>query len=502
MAFMRIHRMFFALLCSVGLIGATPTPAPAPAAPDTIGLNLSPCPLGRSKVLARCGTFGVYEDRDAKSGRIIPLHLVVIPAAHPSHRALAFIAGGPGQAATEFAPYVLDTPFFSAYKTLHDEYDFIFMDDRGMGSSNGFACNFAPPADPASYFRYLFPPQLVAQCRAQSERTHDLSKYNTNNAVDDLDDIRAALGYDKLVLSGGSYGTLFSMVYMRRHPQHVESAVLDGVAPPGFQPLPGEPMGAQQAMNDLFVKCKKNAACNAHFPQFKEHFEALMKRFGDGPINVPARNLATKTNQTVALTKSVFVDTLRHLLYDPEGASYVPLMVERAYHGDYRPLGHIMQFVVMSFAADVNDGAYLSYSCADMMPFVSEPAVRYAAAHSFAGDLRIREQQKACSIWGVPAMPASFNDPVRSDLPVLMILGSDDPATPARYGLSALKYLPNGRAIMVKGGGHGADTACTDKLVVQFIKAQSAKGLDLNKCAATFMLPPFKTSLKGVPPLP
>jgi pimeloyl-ACP methyl ester carboxylesterase len=161
-----------------------------------------------------------------------------------------------------------------------------------------------------------------------------------------------------------------------------------------------------------------------------------------------------------------------------------------------------MQFVIIGFATDLNDGAYLSYSCADMMPFVSEAAVRYAAAHSFAGDLRIREQQRACSIFGVPAMPASFNAPLRSNAPILMILGSDDPATPARYGLAALKYLPNARAVMVKGGGHGADTPCTDKLVLRFIRSRSAKALPVDSCTTTFTLPPFKTSLKGLPALP
>lgn len=50
--------------------------------------------------------------------------------------------------------------------------------------------------------------------------------YNTNNAVDDLDSIRAALGYERIVLDGGSYGTFFSLVYIRRHPDHVESAML------------------------------------------------------------------------------------------------------------------------------------------------------------------------------------------------------------------------------------------------------------------------------------
>jgi len=96
-------------------------------------------------------------------------------------------------------------------------------------------------------------------------------------------------------------------------------------------------------------------------------------------------------------------------------------------------------------------------------------------------------------------MPASFNDPVRSDAPVLMILGSDDPATPPQYGQEALRYLPNGKAMLVKGGGHGADTDCTDKLTLQFVRAKSAKGLDVSKCSATFQLPPFTTSMKGWP---
>lgn len=134
-----------------------------------------------------------------------------------------------------------------------------------------------------------------------------------------------------------------------------------------------------------------------------------------------------------------------------------------------------------------------------MMPFLSQSDVRYAAAHSFTGDLRIRAQRQAFVTWNVRPMPASFNEPVSSDAPVLMLLGSDDPATPAKYGLAALKFLPNGRAVLVKGAGHGADNGCTDKLVLQFVRAHSAQGLDVSKCSVTFKLPPFATSMKTWP---
>lgn len=490
-----MRRVILALLSALALVGATPAAGTQPQ----LGLHLSPCTIGKTKTPAQCGTFGVYENRERHTGRIIALNLIVIPAKHPSHRAIAEIGGGPGEASTDMAQPIIDGLFGPAQSKLHDTYDYVFMDDRGMGKSNPFPCNFVPANDPAAYFRYLYPPALVSQCYNASAATHDMAQYDTNNAVDDLDDIRAALGYDRIVLDGGSYGTFFSLVYMRRHPQHVESAILDAVAPPGFQPLPGEPAGAQKALDDLFVKCRHDAACNARFPHFQAHFEALMRRFDAGPIAVPAMNMATKRKQTVELSKEVFVDSLRHILYNPFASSYVPYAVERAYAKDYAPLGQMMQSVVIIFSTDLNMGAYLAYSCAEFMPFLSQKAVTDAAAHSFAGDLRIAAQRRACSTWKVPAMPAAFNDPVRSDAPVLMLLGSDDPATPAKYGLAALKYLPNGRAVLVQGIGHGADTPCTEKLRLQFVHDQSAKGLNVTKCAGTFKLPPFATSMKGWP---
>jgi pimeloyl-ACP methyl ester carboxylesterase len=493
----RTTRVILALISALFLLFPAAAAAFNPQA--ALGLHLHPCTLGKSKTPARCGTFGVYENRATRSGRIIALNLIVMPAKHPTHRAVAEIGGGPGEASTDMAVPTADGEFFPRVTALHDSFDMIFMDDRGMGKSNAFPCDFVPANDPAAYFRYLFPPKLVASCHAQSVLTHTIALYNTNNAVDDLDDIRAALGFDKIMLDGGSYGTMFSLVYMRRHPEHVQGAILDGVAPPGFQPIPGEPMGAQKALDDLFAKCAGNAGCRAHFPMFKQHFAALLARFDNGPLMVPAKNSTMKTPQMVPLSKEVFVDEMRHILYNAFAASYVPYVVERAYAKDYAPLGQMMQTVIVGFGTDLNDGAFLSYSCADMMPFIPRQALKTAAAHSYTGDLRIRAQQEACRQWNVPPMPDSFNDPVRSTAPVLMILGSDDPATPAQYGQKALQYLPNGRAILVKGGGHGADTACTDALVAQFVRAGSAKGLDLNKCSATFKLPPFATSMRGWP---
>jgi pimeloyl-ACP methyl ester carboxylesterase len=469
------------------------------ATPPQLGLHLTPCTQGQSKAPADCGTYGVYENRATRTGRVIDLAVIVLRAKHETHQAVAVIAGGPGESATPFAGYILDGYFGKELMALRDRYDLLFVDDRGMGASNPFSCDFAPAGDPKSYFLKLWPDQLLSGCRAKIAATHDPSFYNTNNTVDDLNDVRAALGYPRIVLDGGSYGTFFSLVYMRRHPSSVESVILDGVSAPHFQPLPGSPDGAQQAMDELIAACKHDATCHANFPAFPQQFNAVLQRLDKSTLPVSVMNPATKRTETVQLSKAVFVDAIRHTLYAPQGAAYLPYVIDRADRRDYAPLGQMIATVTQGINQGLDLGANLSYSCADWMPFIDPKQVADAAVNSFAGDLRIRAQQHACSVWNVPPMPSSFNDPVHSSLPVLMISSSNDPGTPPRYGEAALRYLPNAREVLVKGGGHAADTPCTERLIVEFVRAGSAKGLDVAQCTATFAMPPFAKSMKGWP---
>ena len=289
------------------------------AALTQLGLHVKPCTQGKTKAAALCGTFGVYEDRAAASGRVIELKIVVVKAKHPSNRAVVLIAGGPGESAVPYAPFVADGRFERALVQLRDAYNVVFMDDRGMGQSNGLPCDFTPQSNPAAYFLNLFPHDVITGCRTKNAATSNLADYNTNNAVDDLNDIRAALGYPKLVLDGGSYGTFFSLIYMRRHPETVESAVLNGVAPPGFQPLPGEPMGAQRALDDLIAKCKRDASCKAHFPKFAQQFSALIARLDKGPMPVSlvlkkvAKPVTVRCRRKCSSIRYVMRSTIRRL---------------------------------------------------------------------------------------------------------------------------------------------------------------------------------------------
>ncbi len=466
------------------------------AALTALGLHAHPCTEGKAHVPALCGTLGVYENRATRSGRIIPIAFVLLKAKHPSGHVIYFNGGGPGEVTVRFAPFIADGLFQKELSTLRDRYDILLMDNRGMGESHGFNCNPQMYASQGSYFLELWPSSELGACRRRLLATTDLSAYTTDNAMDDLDDMRAALGYKKIVLDGDSYGTFDSFIYMRRHPEHVESAVLDGVAPPSFLIVPLEDAGgAQLAMDSIIAACKADSACNAHFPQLAAHFAAVAKRFDAGPVTMRVMDLKRKHLVTLQLSKQVFADRLRQLMYGP--GDYVPYIIEAAYRGDYVPLGMMVDDVTLGFGDALDFAVNLSYTCAEQVPFITEADIARTSAGSFLGDARVRAQQRACALWNVPALPASFNTPVRSNAPILMISGSADPASPAQYATAALPYLPNARRAMVRGAGHVAETDCTDALKVAFVRAGSAKDLAIDSCTNAFKRPAFKASMKG-----
>jgi pimeloyl-ACP methyl ester carboxylesterase len=461
-------------------------------------LQTRPCTAGKARIPSICGTYTVYEDRPAASGRTIELKFIVIKAAHPSNSAIAWNPGGPGASSTADAGDIADGNLFEPLQELRDRYNILLLDNRGTGGSAPQQCETTPPASPQTYFAQLWPDALVQSCRARLARTADLNLYTSSVAADDLDGLRAALGFSKLVLVGASYGTRFFLVYARRHPEHVESLVLDGVAPPHFLIIPLEDaQGAQTAITRLIAECKADAACDAQFPAFGPHFYTVVQRFDRGPLSVPLAVTKGKSVTVVRLSKEVFADRLRQLLYYPATAAYAPFIIERAYHRDYGPLATMVNLVSQGFAGLLDVGLNLSITCAEDIPFITESAVLSTSANSFQGDLRVRAQQRACRIWNVRPVPASFNTPVRSNAPVLMISGTDDPTSPPVYARRALPYLPNARILLIRNASHATETACSDRLIVEFVRAGTAQGLDLASCSAGYRRPAFATSMAG-----
>ena len=236
----------------------------APNAPRQ-KLALEPCRLPGWNEDVRCGQYEVYENREAKTGRKISLRVVVAPSlgekAAPDP--IFYFAGGPGAGAID--NFSLAGKGFLA--GLRRERDLVLVDQRGTGGSNQLPCNLrGDKNDMAAFFSEIFSPERLRACRAELEKVADLKLYSTPIAMDDLDEVRAALGYDKINLYGGSYGSTAALAYLRQYPQRVRTATVAGVAPPDMKlPLPfGK--GVQKALEHVFADCAADEKCRAAFP--------------------------------------------------------------------------------------------------------------------------------------------------------------------------------------------------------------------------------------------
>src|SRR6266702_8386064 len=164
--------------------------------------NLKPCRVEGVNDELLCGKLTVFENRQTRIGRTIDLSLVVLPALDQKAKAepLFDLAGGPGASSADGAGF-----YAGPGKEYRRRHDVVCVDQRGTGNSNRLA--IPRQKTPQYYLSEMYPVDYVREIRHELEKRADLTKYTTSIAMDDLDDVRAWLGYVRINLLGGSYGT-------------------------------------------------------------------------------------------------------------------------------------------------------------------------------------------------------------------------------------------------------------------------------------------------------
>ncbi|HEX5889853.1 MAG TPA: alpha/beta fold hydrolase [Pyrinomonadaceae bacterium] len=442
-------------------------------------IELTPCKPERITGDAKCGTLEVFENRATQKGRKIKINVLVLPATGPQREpdALFYFAGGPGSAATEDARGIAQN-----LANIRQRRDLVFVDQRGTGQSNPLNCELFNSADPQSYFGFFLPLDDVRKCRAQLEPKADLTLYTTNIAMDDLDDIRAALGYEQINLYGGSYGTRAALVYLRRHPKHVRSVILHGVAPTNqFMPR-NFAQDTERALQGVLSECEADEACRKAFPQVKADAQRVLEQLLQSPAEAEVQLPRSKDKVTLKLNRNLAAEAVRYMMYSPNGASRVPLFLHLAAEGDYAPLARAALMFRQNLVATGSNGMYLSVTCAEDLPFVKAEEAKKIGANTFLGSYRYDQQSAACELWPRAMIDKKYAEPVRSDKPVLVMTGEWDPVTPPSQGDAVAKTLPNSVHIVVNDGAHGLGGLqgidCLDRLMTQFVERGSVKDLD------------------------
>ena len=480
-------RFMKSFLCTLTL-AAVAFPAMAKPAAKPVHSKLQPCKVEGEKgqVGALCGLHEVWENRAAKSGRKIRLQVVVLPAlaATPKPDPVFFFGGGPGEAiATEAG--------FFAGNELRRDRDLVFVDQRGTGEPDKLTCELGGHEDDLqSYLGEMFPVAAVQECRDRLAKTHDLTLYTSDLGMDDFDEVREWLGYGRINVSGGSYGTRAAQVYLRRHPRSVRAVILNGAVPMD-EPLSLTHAAAGQRSLDLLLGwCEKDAACNAKFPAVRQEFRTVMDRLRREPVTVEFPHPKTGKPVRVKIAWNVVADGVRWALYSPGTSARLPLMIHQAAAGDFAPLALASIQSRLGAIQGITMGLFFSVTCAEDIPFIDPAEVPARTANTFLGDYRVRQQTAACGVWPRARIEPGHREAVHTDIPVLVINGERDPVTPPDFGKRLTTAMTHAVRIEVPYGTHNSDDPCTDGIQREFIEKGSGDGLDLS-CVSKIQPPKF-----------
>jgi pimeloyl-ACP methyl ester carboxylesterase len=479
------------LACTLALACSTPAPAPREAVATRPTLNLAPCAVAKSTTDARCGTYPVFEDRAAKTGRVISLNILVLPALteSPVPDPIFVLAGGPGLGAASG----VTRDVVEYFGPMRSQRDVVFVDQRGTGESHRLQCRLVPGGSAAqNSFGDLLPADRIRACRHTLETIADLRLYTTPIAMDDLDEVRDALGYATINLYGVSYGSLAALQYLRQHPARVRSLSLAGVATPA-QKLPLHFVaGAQAALDHAIADCAADEACHRAFPDLRTDVTTAFAQFSTGPVTFDLPSAAGHGPERVSMSRAVFAERLRLMLYNLRSARRVPLVLHRAAQRDWVPFAQATSPTLIGVSPAFAMGMYLTVTCSESVAVITEDDVVRESRGSFVGEDRVRVHMRACQEWPRGRIPAGFYAPVASPVPVLMLSGQVDAATPAHFGGAAARSLPNSRQILIRNAAHWYFDDCLRDLVSDFVVRGSARDLD-TRCIEALRRPPFVT---------
>ncbi|GER83119.1 hypothetical protein KTAU_17560 [Thermogemmatispora aurantia] len=455
-----------------------------PGTPDaaTSSFHPGPCPFqpGRGIVQGRdltCGVLTVPEDRSQPQGSTIHLAVAIFKAGTAQTDATPFLylSGGPGGATlSELGPYISQANLQAV--TLG--HTFILFDQRGTGySTPSLYCgeidrftqatkdeNLSRQASDAQYL------QAMRSChdRLTAEGIH-LSAYTTIADAQDVHDLIHALGYRQVNLYGVSYGTRLALTVMRLFPQDLRSVILDSTVPTQSNLFTSFPASMQHAFDTLFKGCQQDALCNESYPNLEATFYRLVDRLNAHPVTFNDLQYGP-----VLLTGDGLVQWVFTSLYVTSFIPDLPRAISEIDHGQYTLISETYGELLL--ANDISYGMYYSVECGEDMRYTSlqdldktvlvlRPELRAGMQDSLEADYRV------CQLWNVPPVPLEQKQPVKSDLPTLILSGEYDPITPTSNALMAQKTLSHSYLFVFPGTGHGVflTSSCANLIIGEFL---------------------------------
>lgn len=456
-----------------------------------------------------CGYLTVPEQRNQdvpQTGRLIRLAVAVF---HPPGGAtfpdpVIFLAGGPGFSALEAIYHqfeaLSEAPFAAGR-------DLVVFDQRGIGLSQ-------PALDCPGYDRFALESlrrqaegqaldnqqmlELTLEqlwlCRDSLAGIADLSAYHTAASAADVNDLRAALGYEQVNLWGGSYGSRLALEIMRRYPEMLRSVILEAVYPPDVDLYLSAPANFHRSLERMFASCAENPVCNPSYPNLRQVFYDTVAGLNAQPVLREIWEPTSSEKIQVRLDGTTLLGLTFQLLYDSKIRYLLPEYITAARQGNFAAFDHIRE-AILAQSKYSSRGMMFSVQCHEEIAFSSlddflAEAAKYPALESFyQQSLLGMLTYRVCQRWGAGTAEDSAHQPVHSNVPTLLFSGEFDPITPPAWGAHAASTLANSYHYEFPGVGHGASSlsGCPRQMVAEFLNSPYTAPDDI--CIAEMLNP-------------
>jgi pimeloyl-ACP methyl ester carboxylesterase len=394
-----------------------------------------------------------------------------------AHDAVIALAGGPGQSAIPFAEN-----FAELLGPIISTRDLIVLDQRGTGLSHPLSCHaFESSGGDRSAT------QQISTCAGQIGPSRAF--FTTADSVADIEAVRQAGGYEKLVLYGTSYGTKVAERYAQTYPGHVEALVLDSVVPPnGPDPLNRSTFAA---VPRILRQLCANGACAHITSQPVSDLARVVRRMGGGRLHGRVIDREGR-GHTIPINSDDLLDLLVVGDFSPLLRAEFITATRAAADGDTAPLARLLT-LADSGGEESNEGSdsplYFATTCEEeIFPWsrALDPRARLQQAKAAikalnpsaltpftAANMLDFGDFEGCAAWpfSTPA-PIAYEAPL-PNVPTLIVSGADDLRTPTANAQAVAAQIPDSHLLVVPDAGHSVltdePTACArDALLAQF----------------------------------
>ncbi|MDW3217246.1 MAG: alpha/beta hydrolase [Acidimicrobiales bacterium] len=458
--------------------------ATAPRASTSIAQVDCPDDLRRSDGLAlACGLVTVPIDRDDGEDGSTRITVATLAGYDTGFETpLAVLQGGPGGASSDFGAWFPQQPFTQ-----------VFIDQRGVGFAGpDFDCPEIVDALPrilsSSYdAAAVLSEEAYDDCARRLDQDLVLQHTESETHAGDVVDTMTALGYDRWVVYGVSYGSTIGLELLRDEPEGMAGVILDGVYPPQLDTDAAIVASATRALDVLDEACAAETVCRQYLADgsVRSTLERVMVELDERPMTVSlgGNRVGLAQDVELVLDGGRAAELIFPLMYQEAWLRYIPAIVgglDDRDESSARWLGETGVRVFLSSALANDEGTYFAVQCHDRLPFTDGPG---QVDDPFAAAVAAAPLADMCREWERDEAPPLAHAPVVSDISTLLLSGTFDPITPPDHAAMAAETLTNATTVVQDGRGHGiwAGDSCIAQIVQQFV-ADPARTLDTS-CA-------------------